>query len=341
MAHHTVHITNTGFSPDPIQAQVNDTIQWQNDDTTVHTATSDEPNVIETNDIPAGQPSPQITLTRASDHSGFTYFCEYHPSMMTGTVFVAEAAAQASSSYTVAEWKAMAQIIAASWVHDQADDFTTAIATLPAADAALVQTQLDAIQTWWQGQTGSAPQFTDKAFLLAQTRERLDEAGKRFRTAWMNLRPRVVRAPNPNHAGNNGQSQDPLGKAITIFGAPQAELDAFGREIRYAIAAFGIERLRDNGIAITPAQRQAYQTAKGNVTAADYELLAIHQVRGLRNLFGADAFDAAAFTTGMWRLTDAGEWDDPPFSIWHWLRWIDAYLGVVATGNVPDIIPPP
>ncbi|HEY1082253.1 MAG TPA: hypothetical protein VGE29_08325 [Prosthecobacter sp.] len=341
MAHHTVTITSAGFAPDPINAQINDTIHWQNNDNSTHTATSDEPGVIETGDIAGGQPSAAITLARASDHSGFSYFCEYHPTMMTGTVFVTDTAAVRSGVYTVAEWTAMAQIIAAAWVFDQADDFANALATLPAADAALVQTELNNIDAWWQGQTGGAPLFADKAFLLAQTRELLDLAGKRFRTAWLKLRPRVARSPNPNHMGNNGQSQDPLGKAITIFGAPQNELDAFRLEIRYASAAFAIEIARDNGTAITPQQRQAYQTAKANVSAAHYELLAGHQVRGLQTLFDADAFDTAAFTEGMWRLTDAGEWDDPPFSIWHWLRWIDAYLGVLATGSVPDIIPPP
>jgi hypothetical protein len=37
-------------------------------------------------------------------------------------------------------------------------------------------------------------------------------------------------------------------------------------------------------------------------------------------------------------MTLSGEWDQPVFVCWHWLKWMDAYIGVLDTGQVPHLV---
>lgn len=39
-------------------------------------------------------------------------------------------------------------------------------------------------------------------------------------------------------------------------------------------------------------------------------------------------------------MTHAGEWDNPPFSAYHWAQFVDGYLDAVATGATPHLVSP-
>lgn len=60
----------------------------------------------------------------------------------------------------------------------------------------------------------------------------------------------------------------------------------------------------------------------------------------LQALFRSQNFSSTQFADGIWSMTLRAEWDFPPISLWHWLRFIDAYLGVRSTGIVPELILP-
>ena len=79
--------TAFGYTPDTITIVIgkNNTIVWINNDTAIHTATSDTSGAgaFSSGDITAGT-SAQLTLTTAGT---FTYHCKYH-AWMQGTVIV-------------------------------------------------------------------------------------------------------------------------------------------------------------------------------------------------------------------------------------------------------------
>lgn len=85
--------TNDAYSPNPVEANVGDTVVWTNKDSALHTATSGSDSVADgkfggTADNPTLIP-PGKTFTYTFDEAGeFPYFCTLHPAMV-GTVMVA------------------------------------------------------------------------------------------------------------------------------------------------------------------------------------------------------------------------------------------------------------
>jgi hypothetical protein len=65
-------------------------------------------------------------------------------------------------------------------------------------------------------------------------------------------------------------------------------------------------------------------------------VLAAHLYFGLSKLFNSGDFQEDQFTSGIHRMTARGEWDGSWFPMWHWLRWIDGYLTVEETGQLPN-----
>jgi plastocyanin len=57
---------------------------------------------------------------------------------------------------------------------------------------------------------------------------------------------------------------------------------------------------------------------------------------GLSKLFKSGTFQEDQFVAGMRRMTARGEWDGSWQPMWHWLRWIDGYITVKETGQLPD-----
>ncbi|MBM2846616.1 MAG: Cupredoxin-like protein [Bacteroidetes bacterium] len=80
----TVVMSSSTFSPATITVQRTTTITWRNDDSIVHTSTSDSTGW-DTGDIPAGG----SRTTTFSTAGTFRYHCTYHRTMgMVGTVIV-------------------------------------------------------------------------------------------------------------------------------------------------------------------------------------------------------------------------------------------------------------
>ena len=77
--------TTFGFSPDTITVVIgkNNTVQWINNDTAVHTATSDTAGIFDTGTIPSGG-SASFTFTTPGT---YTYHCSFH-AWMQGTIIV-------------------------------------------------------------------------------------------------------------------------------------------------------------------------------------------------------------------------------------------------------------
>jgi len=76
-------LTTNAYSPNPITVSVGTNVTWVNNDTVIHTATS-ETGLFDTGNIPAN--GGQITKTFSTVGS-FPYRCTIHPGM-TGTVRV-------------------------------------------------------------------------------------------------------------------------------------------------------------------------------------------------------------------------------------------------------------
>ena len=80
---HAVTIKEYTFKPGTITVPVGTTVDFSNEDTTAHTATSTESGVFESGAIQPGK-SGSITLKKAGT---FTYYCAFHP-FMKGTIVV-------------------------------------------------------------------------------------------------------------------------------------------------------------------------------------------------------------------------------------------------------------
>jgi plastocyanin len=80
---HAVTIKEYTFKPAAITVPVGTTVDFSNEDTTAHTATSTESGVFESGAIQPGK-SGSVTLKKAGT---FTYYCAFHP-FMKGTIVV-------------------------------------------------------------------------------------------------------------------------------------------------------------------------------------------------------------------------------------------------------------
>jgi plastocyanin len=80
---HAVTIKEYTFKPANITVPVGTTVDFSNEDTTAHTATSTESGVFESGAIQPGKKG-SVTLKKAGT---FTYYCAFHP-FMKGTIVV-------------------------------------------------------------------------------------------------------------------------------------------------------------------------------------------------------------------------------------------------------------
>jgi plastocyanin len=75
---------SNSYSPNPVEVKVGETVTWVNDDSTVHTATSNEGN-FNSDVLFEGQ-----LFSHTFDREGeYPYFCDIHPGMV-GAVVVTE-----------------------------------------------------------------------------------------------------------------------------------------------------------------------------------------------------------------------------------------------------------
>lgn len=72
------------------------------------------------------------------------------------------------------------------------------------------------------------------------------------------------------------------------------------------------------------------------LTIDDFHILAAHLYFGLSKLFKSSTFQEDQFAVGIRRMTVHGEWDGSWQPMWHWLRWIDGYIVVKETGQLPN-----
>jgi plastocyanin len=88
-------LTDTAYSPNPIEASINQTVVWTNDDFTFHTVTSGSAGAVDAGKaFDSGLASPTAlssqgkTFEHTFDTPGeYPYFCILHPAMV-GTVIV-------------------------------------------------------------------------------------------------------------------------------------------------------------------------------------------------------------------------------------------------------------
>jgi hypothetical protein len=357
---YTVVIKQNRYIPNSLHVNVGDEIVWDNQDGHHHTATSSSGAFLfDTGEILGGSQSRSVMFSSASEPSGFEYYCTYHD-FMIGRVFVlppafalaaaAVAADPPGPTYDLPTWGVIARHVVGHWVLDMADNFAYALTIHRDADFDLVKTSWDQIETWWQNKTGSLKKIigadgnVDPSSFVDRTRAELEDLGRQVRMAHVKLRPRVFRYPAPIrpdavlHPGElyEGQSTDPFGEAVTVNFVDKPIQDAEVRHEAYAGALLMIEIANDTGTPVTADEKTAYRTARQQLTLDDFHLLAAHLYRGLSELFGSDQFVEDKFAEGIRRMTVRGEWDGSVFPLWHWLRWIDGYVTVKTSNQLPD-----
>lgn len=268
-------------------------------------------------------------------------------------------------TFSIPVWVKMARIVAAHWVYDMSDDFQQAIQTNLGTTLAQLKTEWALVEAFWQQKTGSTKTILDSNFNLDPTAfedeslDNLEALGRRIRLASNNLLPTVniSQYPFPNrpdavrHFGElyPGQSSIPFGEAVTInyVGIPVAAgADGFGlTDIQMAEAhhedfIFGalwpIESALDAGLPISPQLKQVYQTTRAALKLEDFHLLASHLYFGISRLFNSTDFQEDQFKQGIRTMTARGEWDGSFSALWHWLRWIQGYITVKETGQIPN-----
>jgi len=350
MVEHLITISDGSFIPEELHANVGDTVVWDNQDFMSHTASAKKSGngerEFDTGEIASFAKSAPQSLQYPSGPSGTIYECVYHAGMMgvirigsleqraraAANVQALNTEATASTTLTTEQWRALSRTLIQVWVYDMADNFEHAVAYAPAGS--ILSTEWSTIVRDWQGLSGQAVPITDRPTLRSIPQDALYGFGRRLRAAHVRARPE--RFPNPPRPPGE-QSKDPFGKAITIFAAAAEENAAYDREAAYVSSAFGIETRADLGRPNTPAQIADYSTRKNDLSADDYGLLAAHLLGGFSKYLGG-AFDADKVEDAVWRMTAAGEWDDPIYVGWHWHKWVEAYISVIETGTVPDLI---
>lgn len=373
---HTVNIYDNEFEELKGAINIGDTVKWVNNGASDHTATrTASPFPFDTTNIPPGS-SKEIVFTQASDHSGFAYYCHHHQQEMQSTIHVKSGMSksgldgstllrasdplypdlfrgpvvvitpQTMEIWSRDVWRSMRQICAAGSCYDLTQDFVHALDVLSGSDRTTVEQEWQRLHQWWAGALGWPAPLHSLDVLGAQPWETLEQLFRRLRRSWklLNRRnpPLIVKYPRPlNLFTIRSQSHDPFGRAITVLPGkvPNYLFNAFLREITYARAATAVEEALDSGTPISVGQRNSYIDSRAAVTASDFLILALRQVHGLTEAFGG-TFTLDKFREGHWRMTRAGEWDGPPFSAYHWVQYIDGYLGSIATGYTPHMLYP-
>jgi plastocyanin len=268
-------------------------------------------------------------------------------------------------TFGIPVWVKIARIVAAHWVYDMADDFQQAIQTNLGPTLTQLKTEWALVEALWKQQTGSTKTILDSNFNLDPTAfedeslANLEVLGRRIRLASNNLLPTVnisqypypLRPDAVRHFGElyPGQSSLPFGEAVTInyVGVPiVAGADGFGlTDIQLAEAhhedfVFGalwpIESNLDAGLPISDQLKQTYQKTRAVLKLEDFHLLASHLYFGLSRLSNSADFQEDQFKAGIRTMTARGEWDGSFSALWHWLRWIQGYITVKETGQIPN-----
>lgn len=268
-------------------------------------------------------------------------------------------------TFSIPVWVKIARIVAVHWVYDMSDDFQQAIQTNLGASLAQLQTEWALVEAFWKQQTGSSKTILDSNYNLDPTAfedeslANLEVLGRRIRLASNNLLPTVniSQYPFPNrpdavrHFGElyPGQSSLPFGEAVTInyLGVPVVKgTDGFGltdiqmAEVHHEDFIFGalwpIESALDAGLPISAQLKQVYQTTRAALKLDDFHLLASHLYFGISKLFNSADFQEDKFKEGIRTMTARGEWDGSFSALWHWLRWIQGYITVKETGQIPN-----
>jgi plastocyanin len=268
-------------------------------------------------------------------------------------------------TFGIPVWVKIARIVAAHWVYDMADDFQQAIQTNLGPTLTQLKTEWALVEALWKQQTGSTKTILDSNFNLDPTAfedeslANLEVLGRRIRLASNNLLPTVnisqypypIRPDAVRHFGElyPGQSSVPFGEAVTInyVGVPiVAGADGFGlTDIQLAEAhhedfVFGalwpIESNLDAGLPISDQLKQTYQKTRAVLKLEDFHLLASHLYFGLSRLSNSADFQEDQFKAGIRTMTARGEWDGSFSALWHWLRWIQGYITVKETGQIPN-----
>ena len=279
------------------------------------------------------------------------------------------ATAEPGITYAVEVWRAMARIIAGHWIYDMADNFAYGKIVHRGDSLTQLNAEWSAIESHWQQQTGTTKTIlddngsVDPSAFMDELRDKLEALGRRIRGVRRKLRAAGVNLPqypfpdrpddpdaaNPFGRLYGGQSDDPFGEAITVNYAglrvsPNAQgvmlTEVQHAEVRHEDYALGplwtIESKQDSGDEVTDEDREAYQTKRAALLVDDYHTLAAQQYFGLSKLFKSGVFEEDQFVTGIQRMTVRGEWDGSWSPMWHWLRWIDGYITVKQTGQLPD-----
>jgi plastocyanin len=373
---HTVNIYDDGFDDLADAIQVGDSVKWVNNGANNHTATRTEsPFPFNTGNIAPGGESNPILFNQVSGQSGFSYYCHHHRDMQSAIYVKGATSLLATPSKTMLKdsapdypdlfrgpvvsispqemelwprdvWRSMRQVCAAGACYDLTQDFVHSLEVLSGADRIAVEQEWQLLHQWWAGALGWAAPLHSLDVLGAQAWETLEQLFRRLRRSWKKLNrmapPLIAKYPRPlNLAIIRSQSHDPFGRAITVLPGkvPNYLFNAFIREITYARAATSVEEALDSGTPISNAERKRYTDSRLGVTPSDFLVLALRQIHGLTEAFGG-TFSLDKFREGHWRMTRAGEWDGPPFSAYHWVQYIEGYLGSVATGYTPHMVYP-
>ena len=279
-------------------------------------------------------------------------------------------AAEPGATYPVETWRKIARIVVGHWIYDMADNFAYGKIVYRGDSLTKLNTQWSAIESFWQEQTGTSKTIlsedsntVDPSAFIDNTRDKLEALGRRIRGVRRKLRAAGVILPqypfpdrsddpdtaNPFGRLYGGQSDDPFGEAITVnYSGLKLSSNNDGvlltevqhAEIRHENYALGplwnIESAQDSGEEISDDDKENYKSMRLALTIDDFHTLAAHQFFGLSKLFKSSTFQEDLFSTGIRRMTVRGEWDGSWQPMWHWLRWIDGYITVKETGQLPN-----
>ncbi|HEX8139004.1 MAG TPA: hypothetical protein VF544_15655 [Pyrinomonadaceae bacterium] len=360
---HKVVIKGNEFRPNTLHLHAGDTVVWENQDGHPHTATCIGTRFpFDTGIIQPNATSTPVLFGKPTQQSGLGYFCQLHD-FMVGRLFVLPAEFEAQldgakskaafvepPTYSVDVWKRIARIVAVHWVYDMSDNFAFAKRVQVGDALDRINTEWATIETWWQQQIGTNKTIIgsdgnlDPTAFESESRDNLEALGRRIRAANRRLLPTVFRYPAPIRPDDvlsfgelyEGQSDDPFGEAITVNFIPKPLQDAEVRHEAYAGALASIEITLDTGGQMSEAQKKLYKENREAMLPEDFLRLAGHQYFGLSKLFNSGDFQEEQFKAGIRRMTVRGEWDGSTFPMWHWMRWIDGYITVKETGQLPN-----
>jgi hypothetical protein len=280
--------------------------------------------------------------------------------------------AEPGATYPVETWRVIARIVVGHWIYDMADNFGYGKNLLRGDSLTKLNTEWSAIESFWQQQTGTTKTIlrsdntVDPSAFIDESRDKLEALGRRIRGVRRKLRRKPPAAdvelpqyPYPDRPDESdtatfgllygGQSDDPFGEAIGVNysglklspndgGVLLTEVQhAEMRHEDYALyPLWTIESKQDAGEEISDEDKENYKTKRMALTIDDFHILAAHLYFGLSKLFKSSTFQEDQFAVGIRRMTVHGEWDGSWQPMWHWLRWIDGYIVVKETGQLPN-----